>query len=225
MNTTISQQEMPGIDLHSNATWNALYPLLMPMVRTWVYQAEVPSWRGQECDIAWDVVQAALRKTFDYALNAKQHGIVIASLERLSIVIARNQLRDQRRKDNRLLHLEPVADSSEMEASIFVEDDPAEDILERHYEAWLFGEIAKEVSLFPEKTRLAVYIELARRLQAQGDLCGDPTPLRQAFLDEGIDLKEFIYLLPVDPAGLEELQPLSRVPAVEAVDLQQAGKQ
>jgi DNA-directed RNA polymerase specialized sigma24 family protein len=191
-----------SIDIQSDATWDALYHLLTPKVRNWVYHAQVPSWRGQELDVAGDILQTALRKTFEYALNAEQHRIAIASLERLSIVIAKNQLRDQRRKDSRLLHIERDADSPEAETAIFYEEeDPAEAILERLHEGWIFREVAKEVVRFPEKMRLAVLIDLATRLKAQGEFYGGPSPLCQAFLDEGVHLEEFAGLLPPDPVA------------------------
>lgn len=202
MKTIACQPETASIDIQCDATWDALYHLLAPMVRNWVYHAQVPSWRGQELDVAWDILQTALRKTFEYVLNAQQHCIPIASLERLSIVIAKNQLRDQRRKDSRLLHIERNADSPEAETAIFYEEeDPAEAILERLYEGWIFGEVAKEVMRFPEKMRLAVLIDLAARLKAQGEFYGDPSPLRQAFLHEEVHLEEFLGLLPSDPVA------------------------
>jgi DNA-directed RNA polymerase specialized sigma24 family protein len=200
MNATIYQPEPVCIDILSDATWNALGLQLLPLALSWVYRAGVASWRGQESDIAGDVVQEALRKTFQYALNAQQHGIAITSLERLCMVIAKNQLRDQRRKDSRLLHIERDADSPEAENAIFYEEeDPAEQILEGLYDEWVFREVAKVVVLFPEKMRLAVLLDIARRMQAQGEFGGEPSPLRQAFLNEGVRLEEYVDLLPADP--------------------------
>ncbi len=145
---------------------------------------------------------SAIRKTFEYALNAQQNGITIASLERLSIVIARNQFQDIRRKDYRLMHVDGDAGSSTVQAlTYYAEVDLSELILERLYEAWLFSEVAKEIAMFPLKMRQAVLVDLAWRLEQYGDFYGDPTPLRQAFLDEGIHLEEFLDLLPTDTAA------------------------
>jgi DNA-directed RNA polymerase specialized sigma24 family protein len=202
MNVTICQPEMACLDVQSDTTWNKLYSLLTLLVRGWVYRAEVPSWKGQEEDVAWDIVQAAMRKTYEYALKARRRGITIGSLERLSTFIARNQMRDQRRKDGRLLHIERDADAPEAETAVFYEeDDPAEAIVEQQYEAWLFCQVAEVVVLFPAKMREAILADLARRLEAQGELSGDLSPLRQAFLDQGIYLETFIHLLPADPAA------------------------
>jgi DNA-directed RNA polymerase specialized sigma24 family protein len=196
------QPEISSIDLFCDATWIALERLLKPLVKKWVYEEHVASWRGQEHEVVGDVVQTTLRKTFEYALNAQQQNIAVTSLERLSMVIARNQLRDQRRKDSRLLRIEYNPDTPEAETFIFfIEDDPADSVLERHFEAWIFCQVAKAVLLLPKKERLAMLIHLAHRMEVQGAFYGQPTPLRQAFLDEGIDLEEYIHLLPIDLAA------------------------
>src|SRR6266566_859044 len=187
MDTCIHCPEMSDIDLQNDALWNPLYLLLLSLVKNWVYNANVPVWSGQETDVAWDIVLSAIRKTFEYALNAQQNGITIASLERLSIVIARNQFQDIRRKDYRLMHVDGDAGSSTVQAlTYYAEVDLSELILERLYEAWLFSEVAKEIAMFPLKMRQAVLVDLAWRLEHYGDFYGDPTPLRQAFLDEGV---------------------------------------
>ncbi len=202
MDTCIHCPEMSDIDLQNDALWNPLYLLLLSLVKNWVYNANVPVWSGQETDVAWDIVLSAIRKTFEYALNAQQNGITIASLERLSIVIARNQFQDIRRKDYRLMHVDGDAGSSTVQAlTYYAEVDLSELILERLYEAWLFSEVAKEIAMFPLKMRQAVLVDLAWRLEQYGDFYGDPTPLRQAFLDEGIHLEEFLDLLPTDTAA------------------------
>ena len=202
MDTCIHCPEVSDIDLQNDALWDPLYLLLLSLVKGWVYNANVPVWSGQETDVAWDIVLSAIRKTFEYALNAQQNGITIASLKRLSIVIARNQFQDFRRKDYRLMHVDRDSSSSSTQTLIYYdEDDLSELVLERLYEAWLFSEVAKEIAMFPLKMRQAVLIDLAWRLEQYGDFYGDPTPLRQAFLDEGIHLEEFLDLLPTDPAA------------------------
>ena len=136
MNTDTHCPEMSAIDLQNDALWNPLYLLLLSLVKGWVYNANVPVWLGQETDVAWDIVLSAIRKTFEYALNAQQNGITIASLKRLSIVIARNQFQDFRRKDYRLMHVDSDSGSSSVQARIYyAEDDLSELILERLYEA------------------------------------------------------------------------------------------
>ena len=100
------------------------------------------------------------------------------------------------------MHVDSHSGSSSVQARIYyAEDDLSELILERLYEAWLFSEVAKEIAMFPLKMRQALLIDLAWRLEQFGEFYGDPTPLRQAFLDEGIHLEEFLDLLPTDPAA------------------------
>lgn len=202
MNTTTHQPETTRLNIHHDATWDALYHLLAPLVRNWVFRAALPSWRGQELDVAWDILQTALRKTFEYALHAQSLGIAILSLERLSVVICRNQLRDYQRKDFRLTRIASDAGAPGVDiASCYTLDDPAEAVLERLYEEQMLYEAARATLLLPTKTRLAVLIDLATRLQTRGELHGAPSPLRQAFLALGVHLEDFAGLLPVEPAA------------------------
>ena len=100
------------------------------------------------------------------------------------------------------MHVDRDSSSSSTQTLIYYdEDDLSELVLERLYEAWLFSNVAKEIAMFPLKMRQAVLIDLAWRLEQYGDFYGDPTPLRQAFLDEGIHLEEFLDLLPTDTAA------------------------
>ncbi|HEY1348606.1 MAG TPA: hypothetical protein VGF67_03140 [Ktedonobacteraceae bacterium] len=201
MNTTTHQPDTAcRLNIQSDATWDALYHALAPMVRNWVFRAGVPSWRGQELDVAWDILQTGCRKTFEYALKAQTLGIAIASLERLSVVICRNQLRDFRRKDIRLTRIEHDADSPGAETPAFYRvDDPAETVLEQIYEEQLFREVARAVLFLPPKTRLAVLVDIATRMQTRGELNGAPSPLRRAFIAVGVHLEDFAGRLPVEP--------------------------
>lgn len=188
------------LTIQNDATWEALYRLLAPVVRNWVFRAGVPSWRGQELDVASDVLQTAFRKAFEYTLKAQSLGIAVLSLERLSMVICRNQLRDFRRKDLRLTRIEHDPDSPGADVPDFYRvEDPAEAIQERLYEKHIFGEVARATLLLPNKTRLAVLIDIATRLSTRGEFNGAPSPLRQAFLAAGVHLEDFAGRLPVEP--------------------------
>src|SRR5260370_40713772 len=56
----VSDFEM--FDLDSNSTWEELYPRLVSDASYRVYSSHVSSWRGQEQDIAADVVQETARR-------------------------------------------------------------------------------------------------------------------------------------------------------------------
>jgi hypothetical protein len=195
MNTCLQTSSTLTFELSSETPWASLYPILLSCVKRWVYNSNVFSWTGQESDIAWDIVLTAMRRTFEYALKAQNEGIEISSLERLSIVIAKNCFLDLRRKDRRLLHFDCDCYSQWDWPITYNEIDIAEAVLDKVHEQWLFQEIAKEIANYPPKLRLAMLIDIAKRMEF--DL--QPTSLQAAFLEVGIQLQDFKDLLPEDP--------------------------
>ena len=187
----------PGTrELCCDALWITLYPLLLPRVRRWVYSSHLGAWYGQELDIVWDVILAAVFRTFEFALKAELEGIVVVSLERLSITIARNYYLDLLRKDGRIIHFEYEDLSPGEQAVISNKVDPIEAVSDAAYEEWLFTDVAKEVARFPKKTRTALLIDLANRMDFDD---AEPTPLQRAFLEVGIRLKDYQGLIPDEP--------------------------
>lgn len=183
-------------EMFNDATWGKLYPLLLALVKRWVYTSNVFSWVGQECDIAWDIVLTSIRRTYEYVLKAQGEGMVITSLERLSIVVAKNCFYDYRRKDYRLIHFDHDGSSRWEQPGGHDEVDLSEAVLEKVYEEWLFSELAREIARYPQKMRTAMLIDLAARMDFDAN---QPTPLQQAFLEAGIRLQEYQHLLPDDP--------------------------
>ncbi len=200
MDTCLQRPISVTSELSYDSLWITLYSLLLPLVKRWVYASNVLSWNGQETDIAWDIVLTAIKRTFEYVLKAQREGTCIASLERLSIVIAKNCYRDLRRKDCRLLRIDRDSYSQEKSMTIRDEADLSEAVLDKVYEEWLFNELAKEIAKFPRKMRTALLIDLARRMEFD-EVNSNPTPLQQAFLEVGIRLQEYQHLLPIDVIG------------------------
>src|SRR6266700_438492 len=56
----------------------------------------------------------------------------------------------------------------------------------------------KEVAWFPKKTRTALLIDLANRMDFDD---AEPTPLQRAFLEVGIRLKDYQGLIPDEPTA------------------------
>ena len=200
MDTSLQPSASVLSEQSSDRLWINLYLLLLPLVKRWVYNSHVFSWIGQENDIVWDIVLTTIKRTFEYTLNAQREGITIGSLERLSIVIAKNYYQDLRRKDCRLLRLDRDSYSQEKSMTTRYEADLSEAVLEKVYEEWLFNELAKEIVKFPRKMRTALLIDLARHMEFD-EVNSTPTPLQQAFLEVGIQLQEYQLLLPIDPIG------------------------
>ncbi len=198
---TCIQLPKPGTgEPNSDAMWVTLYPLLLSLVKRWVYASNVIAWVGQENDIAWDIVLTSIKRTFEYISKAQREGIIIASIERLSIVIAKNYYRDLRRKDSRLLHFGQDDYSQGKWSLVRSEVDLSGAVLEKVHEEWLFNELAKVIARFPRKMRTALLIDIAGRM-AFNEGNTSPTPLQRAFLEAGIQLQDYQHLLPTDPVA------------------------
>jgi len=198
MNPFLHLPETATIEQISNDRWMPLYKRLQALAIRWVYNAHINAWYGQENDVAWDIVLVAIERTFEYSLNAKNNGIAIISLERLSITIARNYYRDLLRKENRIVHFDQVIPSSGNPISLYNLVDPSELAFNIVYTGWLFTQIANAVVTFPDGTRTALLIDLASRMHFD-DV--EPTLLQRAFLDVGIRLQDYQNLLPKDPTA------------------------
>ena len=193
MNTFTLATDTALDDQNLEKRWIALYPLLLPLAKRWVYAARIYSWTGLENDIAWDIVLVTVQRTYEFNLKARSKNIPIASIQRLSIRIAKNYFQDLRRKDSRLLPLNRVG-CSQVENIIQDEPDIAEVILDKVYEEWLFEEIVKVIASFSPKLRKAMLIDIARRMEFDVQ----PSPLQAAFLEVGIQLREYENLFPHD---------------------------
>ncbi len=87
--------------------WNKLYTLLRPLVKHWVHNSGVSSWRGQEDDVAEDIVQDAQLRLYRHMLRAEKGQVSpIEHPERMIIVIARRCFLDKWRKDRRLVRFD-----------------------------------------------------------------------------------------------------------------------
>ncbi len=186
-------------DIHDDSFWSELCPLLMSLVSRWVYGANVAAWSGQEFDVAYDITYTAIRKTIEYVLHAQQKGIAIASLQRLAIVIAKNYFQDTRRKDFRLLRGVAAYYSLDESLASRVEDDLEDNVLNIMIEESLFHQVAELIAQFPPKLRRAVLTDLALRIDEHGDFDCHPTALRQAFIEVGIYLEDYLPLVPDTP--------------------------
>lgn len=185
-------------NLYSESGWISLYSLLLPLVKRWVYSSNVYAWIGQEADIVWDIVLAAIQRTFEYALNAQNRGVTVTSLKYLSVKIAKNYYRDLWRKDRRIVRFDQEDSSYGSQPGLYSQVDPSELAFNIVYIGWLFIQIANLVITFPYRTRTALLIDLASRMHFDDT---EVTPLQQAFLLAGIRLQDYADLLPEDPTA------------------------
>src|SRR5712691_2203445 len=196
INSTYSDTPLPKMD--NEMVWRELYPSLRLLTRRLVYAFRVPSWRGQEDDIAEDIVQEAARRIIERSQKAgRGEATPIHAFEHMVVVTAYNYCKDMRRRDRRLIHL--VVGDYALEGRDIVNDrdepDLSEAATEHVYQEALFTLLAREIARFPDKQRRVLLIDLANRM------CfgTQPTPLQEAFLKVGIRLQEYQQPLPDDP--------------------------
>ena len=194
MVTTAPVSDLEMFDLDSDSTWEELYPRMATDASYRVFSSHVPSWRGQEYDIAADVVQETARRMIERGRKAARgEAPPIQSLKSMMAVVAQNYCKDLRRHDCRLLR-EPQGASLQPDMSARTQPSLLEIGTENVYQESLFKLIAREVANFPHKQRKAILIDMANRMH----FGTQPTPLQVAFLEAGIDLREYQRPLPAD---------------------------
>lgn len=179
-----------------NAQWEALYHLLRPLVRSWVYRAVVPVWQGQEQDIVEDIVQTSLEKIVMYVRTMHARGVPICSLDHLSIVITRRCFFDLRRRELRLRRFSHDGEGSSELPSLDLLIDPSQEAEEKMYEEWLLAASAQTIASFSLKLRLAILSDLANR----SCFDAEPSVLQQALLATDINLQDYQRAPSPDPA-------------------------
>src|SRR5438094_9623448 len=112
MAKSLNTSVLDKCNLRSDATWNALYPLLVAQVRYWVCSSRVSLWRGQEEDIVADIVQEAITSTFLYASKYSswvKEGETVSCglLKHLGRAIAYKQYQDLKHQDSQFVYTRP----------------------------------------------------------------------------------------------------------------------
>ncbi len=182
------------LDLTSEIAWNNLTPSLGRFVRKLVYSSQVPSWHGQEEELIEDIVQETARRIIERSQKAERgEADPIRSLKMITTT-AQNYYIDLRRRDRRLLRIEPgnyvLNNQSDGANQLQLFDAICENVDQEQ----LLRQVAHGIAGFPKKQRTALLIDLANRMSFDGQ----PTPLQQAFLDAGIELEFYRQPLPDD---------------------------
>ncbi|WP_052890797.1 RNA polymerase sigma factor [Thermogemmatispora carboxidivorans] len=165
--------------------WEEIYVRLRRLVRRLIAHYSVAAWRGQEEDLAEDIVQESIRRFIERQPRVERGEIEPArSPEHMLFTIAYNCCLDLYRRERRLIHTGgeylPVLKETE-------EREPADQALEGIYQQELFTIVAREVEHFPQGQRRALLIDLAELMSFDEE----PTTLQHAFLKQGIDLSRY----------------------------------
>lgn len=177
-----NSSEPPRDGFFSDATWEHLYISLRPHAIRWVYSSTIISWRGQEEDVAEDIVQVGVIRTYTYAIDLEAEGTLLRSPEAMGYTIAHNYYNDLRRREGRIERI--GSDGRYVEIA---EIDLVDIAVEGMYVEWLIVRAAHEISQFPEKQRRAILIDLANLT----DFEAAPTVLQQSLLSRGISLQDY----------------------------------
>lgn len=172
-------------NLCGNIDWPELYQSLRPFVKRL---------RAEEC--AEDVLQETMYRMVEYVCKVERGEVKpIRSLQGLAFTAARNYQYDLWRKKRRIDYWTTGNYSLVMHALGEETLDAMEMAVENVYREQLFKLLAQEIVRFPPKQKQALLIDLANRM-AFGP---QQTVLQKAFLEVGVDLKQYQQMLPEDP--------------------------
>lgn len=180
-----SSQYQPG---NSDFVWSQLYESLTPYVWKHVHSIGLQSWFDQEYDVVQDIVQETVVRIYLYMRNAD-----VLSPSHFGRRIAHNYSEDLRRKEAHFIQVKHSTCQGEAEDNDNIWDyrtnptDPIVEALEDIAFLALLIEVAPIIAAFPCKQRTALLIDLAN-LSDFGD---EPGPLETAFLEVGINLREY----------------------------------
>jgi len=191
----IAASNLQIYNLHSEAIWQELYPLLRSLAKRFVYSFDVTCWHGQEEDLVEDIVQETALRLLGYSERV-EHGEAgpIQALEPMIWAIAYRYCIDRRRRDRRLMRITTDGNSPEFDTINNDQVDLSEVAIEQAYYEEIFTLLASEIAQFPYKQRRALLIDLSNRM------CFDdqPSSLQAAFIKANIRLQEYRQPLPAD---------------------------
>ncbi len=195
----------PDNNSNTDTTWVELYAMLRPVTRHLIYSFNVSSWRGQENDIAEDVVQETALRLFERSEKAKSgEASSICSLKNMAMTTTYNRSVDMIRRDRRLVRVATGNTSAKLDESITEQIEYAEIATENVYRETIFTQAAREIAKFPAKQKHALLVDLANHMSFDTQ----PTPLQKAFLAVGIQLRHYQQPLSTDPKDHSRYQSL-----------------
>jgi DNA-directed RNA polymerase specialized sigma24 family protein len=178
----------------SEQLWHELSSWLFPLVQMWVCYSGIRTWRGQYKEIAEEIVQEAIMRTFKYTQRAKRGEVPeVISLKSLSKVVAQNHFRDRCKKDCRLIHTAQEDFLQERELNQ-ERDDPFQIACEQLVSDATVMAAAQIVANFPRGQRLALLTDLANTT----NLDEQPGLLERTFSDLGVELRDYHHPLPTN---------------------------
>jgi DNA-directed RNA polymerase specialized sigma24 family protein len=188
-----------GCNLSSDESLSKLYHATRPRVKRIVHLCGITGWRGQEYDIIEDHVQEAVIRTWEFSQQASRgEARPLRSPEAMCMTIAHHYSIDRMRQSRRFIRLEQNNYAAGVRIVRKHQVNPLEAVIDKTFEESLLLMLPSAITEFPDKQRRALLIDLANRM----DFDGDPTPLQEAFLRVGVQLQDYQLALPEDPVEL-----------------------
>lgn len=182
--------------LQETFSWLKLYSLLASSVKQEICGTKLQSWKGQEYDLAQDVIQETVVRTFLQMRKAeKGEGVPVLSPNSFSRRVAKNYLLDRVRREARLVR--PSCDIELQQSMMKNWIDPCQGVLDAMEIESLFVLIASVIAGFPNKLRNSMLIDLADLTPVDEPF----RPLQQALKRVNIDLDMYRNLAPTDEVG------------------------
>jgi DNA-directed RNA polymerase specialized sigma24 family protein len=198
----LHEEPLQGEDsIMNDAIWNSIYPSLCSLARYLVHTSPLPCWRGQEDDMANDIVQETVRRVIERAEKARRgEAPPIRSLKQMATTVAYNYYRDLKRHDYRVSRLETINTSAHsthfypLDAHSDEDEYLLDTVSEKVDQDRLFDILASEIGRFPTKQKQAILTDLANLMAFD---C-EPTSLQASFLNIGIELRHYRRPLPAN---------------------------
>ncbi len=195
---TSFSQEQDG-PLPSDEQWDDLYRRLFVRTLHFIRSLHVPAWRGQEEDLAHDIVQTTLERAI-IRLRQTDTGeaVPIASLLSFCARIAHNLCVDLQRREQRLVRLYTDTDQPrwDLEEQLSAGYDPIGDIIEQIAQTSSLAVVAHLIITLPNGQRTALLINLA--YLSFPYFSNEQTLLETALAHVGITLRDYVAMYPVD---------------------------
>jgi DNA-directed RNA polymerase specialized sigma24 family protein len=178
--------------------WSCLRAWLLPLVSAWIYSSHIIIWYGQQREIAEEIVQETVMRTFECVRRSRQNeGPPIIHLRAFSRTIARNLFMDRVRKERLLIRPAFADDIYEMYSARHGMQNAAELAVEHLIDEEAIINAVKSIVKFPDKRRAALLTELAKAI----DLAGPPSLLEKELAKQGIQLRDYARPRPDNPAA------------------------
>ncbi len=176
-----------------DSLWAMLYTRLKPFVRSWVYRSHMPRWIGEEEAVVEDIISETVERTFKRVNFRNDGDEPVHSIWSFARQTAKHYFIDLVRKQGREIPLSHLCDETNEPPLIPDPDEMEVTIHETIDHEQLYKLAAQEIKDFPEKQRVALLIDHAKRTNFEED----PTSLQLAYLEVGIQLLDYFSQKPM----------------------------